>query len=100
MEKQEIINRIHTIYPNADITANGENCSFELLVVTDDFQSLGTLQRQQSILKLFSDELSSGKLHAFGIKAKTNEELKQMPNTFIQINQLCHQLFSNHLFFV
>jgi len=83
MEKSEILERIQGLYPEAQIEANGQDCSFELLIVSQEFQGKRPLQRQQSILGLFSEELKSGKLHALGVKAKTPDELKSMPSTYV-----------------
>jgi len=74
MDPQEIITRIHTLYPGARIDVAGENCSFELFVIDDAFGGMGTLQRQRPILALFTDELASGKLHALSVKARTPVE--------------------------
>ena len=86
MEKDELLKRIHSIYPDAEIQASGESCSFELLIISEAFAGKRPLQRQQSILGLFSEELKTGKLHALGVKAKTPEELRAMPSNLLQIS--------------
>lgn len=75
MKEEEIVQRIKALYPTADIDVAGEDCSFEVYVICDDFEQMNTLKRQQSILALFKDDLTTGKLHALGIKAKTKVEL-------------------------
>jgi len=75
MKEEDIIQRIKTLYPVADVDVAGEDCSFEVYVICDSFKEMNTLKRQQSILALFKDDLTSGKLHALGIKAKTKAEL-------------------------
>lgn len=86
MEEQEIIDRIRELYPEASIEASGENCNFEVFVVDTRFEGVSLLKRQQSILKLFSEELTTGKLHALGIKAKTPEQLTSAQGDLIQIS--------------
>ncbi len=81
----EIIQRIRALYPNAAIEASGENCNFEVFIVDPVFADMKPLQRQQSILQLFSNELNTGKLHALGIKAKTPAELTGTPANLVQI---------------
>ena len=84
MHQDEIIKRIKDLYPSAAIDVAGEDCSFEVYVIADDFEGLNTLQRQKPILALFQDEITTGKLHALSIKAKTQKELAA--NTgFVQI---------------
>jgi BolA protein len=74
MNEEEILKRITAAYSDAVIDIAGENCSFELYVISAAFAGKNTIQRQQPILALFKDELASGKLHALSVKAKTPAE--------------------------
>lgn len=74
MNEEEIVARVGALYPDAVIDVAGADCNFELYVISDALEGMGLLQRQQSILALFKDELASGKLHALSIKAKTQKE--------------------------
>ncbi len=85
MEEQQILDRIKTLYPDAAMEASGENCNFEVFVVSEEFEEMSLLKRQQSILSLFSEELKTGKLHALGVKAKTPAELSKAPSNLIQL---------------
>jgi len=81
MNEQELINRITGQFPDAVIDISGEDCSFELYIISESFFGLRSLQRQQAILALFKQELSSGKLHALSLTTKTPEEQAQTVNT-------------------
>lgn len=72
--ESEIINRIADLYPDAIIDVAGEDCNFEVYIISDKFDGMGLLQRQKSVLGLFKDEITSGKLHALSVKAKTPQE--------------------------
>ena len=74
MDEQEIIERVRQLHPDALVDLNGADCSFEMIVVSEAFEGMNTLQRQQPILGLFKEELASGKLHALSIRAKTPAE--------------------------
>lgn len=74
MNEEDIIARIKTEYPDAVVDAAGENCSFEVYVVSEAFAGLNTLQRQKPILALFKGDILSGTLHALTIRAKTPQE--------------------------
>lgn len=74
MKEEEIVERIRTLYPDAVIDVAGEDCSFELYVVSEAFAGQNTLQRQKPILALFKDDITNGALHALSIKAKTPTE--------------------------
>jgi BolA protein len=74
MNEQEIVERVRQLYPDALVDLDGADCSFEMIVISEAFAGMNTLQRQQPILALFKDELSTGKLHALSIRAKTPAE--------------------------
>lgn len=74
MNEEEIVSRIKAKYSDAIVDAEGEGCSFEVVIISDGFKELNALKRQQAILGLFEDELKSGKLHALSIRAKTPAE--------------------------
>jgi len=80
MEEQEILKRITDEYPGAIIDISGEECSFELYIISESFNGLRSLQRQQAILALFKNELSTGKLHALSLICKTPIEQEQTQN--------------------
>jgi BolA protein len=74
ISEAEITQRIEGLYPDATIDIAGEDCSFEVYVLSEQFEGMNTLQRQKSILGLFKDEITSGKLHALSVKTKTPKE--------------------------
>jgi acid stress-induced BolA-like protein IbaG/YrbA len=74
MNEQDLMQRIKTIYPDAEISVSGESCSFEVNVTTPAFAEMKSLQRQRSILTLFNQEIASGELHALTVRAKTPDE--------------------------
>jgi acid stress-induced BolA-like protein IbaG/YrbA len=74
MDEQDIRARIRSLYPDAVVDINGQDCSFEIYVISEQLSGRNTLQRQQSILELFGQELKSGQLHALSIKARTPAE--------------------------
>jgi BolA protein len=75
MTEEEIITKVRSIHPDAVIDIAGEDCNFELYVVSEAFAGVSILKRQQPILALFKEEIASGALHALTIKAKTPAEL-------------------------
>ncbi|MEJ2677465.1 MAG: BolA family transcriptional regulator [Gemmatimonadota bacterium] len=74
MTEDEIRSKVRTLHPHAVIDVAGEDCSFELYVVSDEFAGRNTLERQRPILALFADELACGRLHALSVKARTPAE--------------------------
>lgn len=78
MQADEIVNRIAILHPNATIDVSGEDCSFAVYVISDEFTGKLSMQRQQPILGLFSSELRSGKLHALSVTARTPAEMQSI----------------------
>lgn len=77
MEEQIILDRVKGKYPDAIVEAAGEDCSFQLYIITDAFDGQSLLQRQKDVLGLFKEELSTGALHALSVTAKTKAEQDQ-----------------------
>lgn len=87
MNGQEVSQRIIDTLPDASVKVSGEDCNFSVLVVCDGFSELRPVARQQQILRLFSNELASGQLHALTVDACTTAELsaRQSPLTSISL---------------
>ena len=60
---------------DAQITVEGEDCSFSVTVVSDQFQGKLPVARQKSVLSIFRDQLATGELHALTVKALTPAEV-------------------------
>ena len=74
MNDSEIMQRVAGLYPDAVIDVAGADCSFEIYVISEKFNGMNLLQRQKNVLALFKDEITTGKLHALSVKAKTPQE--------------------------
>lgn len=74
MTNDEVTRRIKGLFPDAFIDIAGENCNFELSVVSEGFAGKTLLQRQKAVLALFKSDITSGDIHAMSIIAKTPEE--------------------------
>ena len=59
----------------SDLTVSGQDCNFSIKIVSKDFTNISTLERHKSIMKLFSDLLQSGELHAISLDLKAPSEL-------------------------
>lgn len=75
MNPAEISAKIRSALPDAHVELTGAECSFEMLVVSEQLAGKSPVARQRLLLGLFAAELSSGALHALSIRAKTPAEL-------------------------
>ena len=58
----------------SDLSVSGQDCNFSIKIVSKDFTNMSILQRHKSIMKLFSDLLQSGELHAISLDLKSPSE--------------------------
>lgn len=74
MELNIIKQVLQDAFPDAQVEVKGDGYHHEVVVVSNDFEGQSLVVRQQSIYKLFAEQIQSGELHALTIKAKTPEE--------------------------
>ena len=75
MEREQVIALIREVVPNAsEIAVDGADCDFSALVLSEEFDGVSQVKRQQQILARFSDVLATGELHALSVKAHTPSE--------------------------
>ena len=74
METGAIQQAIETALPEAKVYLEGEGCDFSAIVVSEAFQGLSTVKRQQEVLAAVSGWLATGELHAFSVKTYTVAE--------------------------
>jgi acid stress-induced BolA-like protein IbaG/YrbA len=74
MDIQPIEQAIAAALPEAQIYLEGEGCDFTAIVISDSFQGLSPVKRQQQILATVAGWLATGELHAFTVRAYTEAE--------------------------
>ncbi len=57
-----------------DLSISGQDCNFSIKIVSKDFKEMSTLERHKSIMRLFTDLLQSGELHAISLDLKAPGE--------------------------
>lgn len=58
----------------SDLKISGRDCNFSIKIVSEDFVNMSTLERHKSIMKLFTQLLQSGELHAISLDLKAPGE--------------------------
>ncbi len=59
------------------LEVTGDGSHFQVTVVSEIFEGLRPVQRQQKIYALVSDQIADGSLHALSIKTYTGDEWKK-----------------------
>ena len=62
-------------FPEADISFDGEDCNSKVLIVSEKFEGLNSLQRHKLVLSVLKDYFQSGELHALSLSTKSPSEL-------------------------
>ncbi len=62
-------------FPEADISFGGEDCSSQLLIVSEQFEGLTTLKRHKLVLGVLKEHFQSGELHALSLITKSPSEI-------------------------
>ena len=62
-------------FPEADISFDGEDCNSKVLIVSEQFEGLTSLQRHKLVLGALKDHFHSGQLHALSLSTKSPSEM-------------------------
>tara|TARA_Y100000768_G_scaffold29155_1_gene19410 strand:+ start:619 stop:840 length:222 start_codon:yes stop_codon:yes gene_type:complete len=62
-------------FPEADISFDGEDCNSKVLIVSEKFEGLNSLQRHKLVLGALKHHFKSGELHALSLRTKSPSEV-------------------------
>ena len=62
-------------FPEAEISFDGEDCNSKVLIVSEQFEGLNSLQRHKLVLGVLKDHFQSGELHALSLSTKSPSEM-------------------------
>jgi acid stress-induced BolA-like protein IbaG/YrbA len=62
-------------FPEAEISFDGEDCNSKVLIVSNEFEGLNTLQRHKLVLNFLKDQFQTGELHALSLITKSPSEI-------------------------
>lgn len=74
MNIDEVMIKVKEGLPDAQILPSGEACNLYLTIISDGFEGLSILKRQQRVLGTLHADLASGELHAVTLKTFTPGE--------------------------
>ena len=74
MTTDEIKAMIEAGFESAQVIVNGENGMFDTTVISDKFDGLTTVKKQQMVYATVNSQITSGEIHALSIKAYTPKE--------------------------
>ena len=62
-------------FPEAEISFDGENCDSKVLIISNEFEGLNTLQRHKLVLSVLKEQFQTGELHALSLVTKLPSEI-------------------------
>lgn len=72
MKTHTMIERVMQALPEAEVIVNtDDNVHYTMQVISDAFEGLSPVKRQQRIMRLFQSEILSGDIHALTLKTWT-----------------------------
>jgi acid stress-induced BolA-like protein IbaG/YrbA len=72
--KEEIENLLAQEFSDASITATGESGSYQVRVISDVFEGLNAVKRQQAVYRVLNPHIASGEIHAINMQLLTDGE--------------------------
>jgi acid stress-induced BolA-like protein IbaG/YrbA len=66
---------IETSFPDAKVQFEGEDCNSTLLIISEQFAGMSSLNRHKLIMSTLKDRFKSGELHALSLSTRTPSEV-------------------------
>ena len=76
MEVSEIENLISAEFTGASVQVQGEAGKYMVIIVSDIFEGLNAVKRQQYVYRILNPHISSGEIHAVSMDLSTPNEAK------------------------
>ncbi|MGB1270471.1 MAG: BolA family protein [Endozoicomonas sp.] len=74
MQAEEVKALLEENIPGSEVIVEGEGCDFRLTVISDQFEGVMPVKRQQMIYSHLSQYITSGAIHAVTMSALTLSE--------------------------
>lgn len=74
MANQIAIEQLQVAFKDAHIEVSGDGSHFDVLVVSDDFEGLRAVKKQQMVYAVLNDQIATGAMHAVNMKLFTKAE--------------------------
>jgi acid stress-induced BolA-like protein IbaG/YrbA len=74
MDLGEIKSLLESGFSNALVEVTGEGSHFNLRIVSDDFEGLRAVKKQQMVYAIINDKIADGSMHAVNMQLFTEKE--------------------------
>ncbi|SFU89826.1 BolA family protein [Halomonas korlensis] len=80
MQPNDVKTLLESRIDGCEFHIQGEGCNFQVVAISELFEGLSAVKRQQMIYGALADEIASGALHAISIKAYTPAQWQAAAN--------------------
>ncbi|HSP59390.1 MAG TPA: BolA family protein [Halomonas sp.] len=80
MQPNDVKTLLESRIDGCEFHIQGEGCNFQVVAVSELFEGLSAVKRQQMVYGALTDEIASGALHAISIKAYTPAQWQATAN--------------------
>ncbi len=77
MNEEEVIALVQSTMPEADVAVQVNGNSYMIRIISDIFEGLNSLKRQQRVYACINDRIKSGEMHAVTMRLFTKAEWEQ-----------------------
>ncbi|MCO7224026.1 BolA family protein [Pleionea sp. CnH1-48] len=77
MSPEEIQSLLKQSFTDAEVACDGDGSHFSVRVVSDDFEGLSAVKKQQRVYQAVNEHIQSGAIHALTMQTFTHEEWKK-----------------------
>ncbi len=74
MDAKQIEELLRAQFLDAQLEVAGGEGKYQVAIVSDSFDGLNQVKRQQSVYKILNEHISSGAIHAVSMRLKTTTE--------------------------
>ena len=74
MNEQDVIAELKAAFTDAHVELNSDGSHFNVLIVSDDFDGLRAVKKQQMVYAVLNDKIASGAMHAVNMQLYTQSE--------------------------
>ena len=91
MAPEEIKQILEQAFDGADVAADGDGSHFKVRLVSETFDGLRPVKKQQMVYQVLNDHIKSGAIHALSIETYTPQEWEKASKLLLKVEDIMHQ---------
>ncbi|CAA0083631.1 Acid stress protein IbaG [BD1-7 clade bacterium] len=71
MQLEELSSLLSEAFPGADVDVESDGSHFNILIVSDAFEGIRAVKKQQMVYAVINDHIANGSMHAVNMRLHT-----------------------------